>query len=99
MVVASRDRLQSFRPSKNQLFISTSQLKIFLYRRTIDGRWGMDRLFALVDSELHLDPRSRTLFVFFNRTRCLALDSSSESERADFSAAGFGDFLSSGTVR
>lgn len=31
---------------------------MFLYRNTIDGRWGMDRLFALVDSELHLDPRS-----------------------------------------
>jgi len=49
------------------MFISTSQIKIFLYRNTIDGRWGMDRLFALVDSELHLDPRSGTLFVFFNR--------------------------------
>lgn len=24
----------------------------------MDDRWGMDRLFALVDSELHLDPRS-----------------------------------------
>jgi transposase len=32
----------------------------------------MDRLFALVDSELHLDPRSGTLFVFFNRNRSLA---------------------------
>jgi transposase len=54
------------------MFISTSQIKIFLYRHTIDGRWGMDRLFALVDSELHLDPRSGTLFVFFNRNRSLA---------------------------
>jgi hypothetical protein len=56
------------------MFISTSQIKIFLYRHTIDGRWGMDRLFALVDSELHLDPRSGTLFVFFNRNRSLARD-------------------------
>jgi hypothetical protein len=54
------------------MFISTSQIKIFLYRHTIDERWGMDRLFALVDSELHLDPMFGTLFVFFNWNRSLA---------------------------
>ncbi len=54
------------------MFFSTRNIKVYLYTSTIDGRWGIDRLASLIDSELALDPRSGALFVFFNRTRTRA---------------------------
>lgn len=54
------------------MFFSTGNIKIYLYTKTIDGRWGMDRLSGLVNSELDLDPRSGALFVFFNKTKTRA---------------------------
>lgn len=54
------------------MFFSTTKIKIYLYAKTIDGRWGIDRLAHLAQSKLGLDPRSGSLFVFFNKSKTRA---------------------------
>ncbi|NRA68594.1 MAG: IS66 family insertion sequence element accessory protein TnpB [Pseudobacteriovorax sp.] len=54
------------------MFFSTTKIKIYLYTKTIDGHWGIDRLAHLAQSKLGLDPRSGSLFVFFNKSKTRA---------------------------
>jgi len=42
---------------------------VYLYRKPVDMRKGMDGLAALVVAEMKLDPMHRNLFVFTNRGR------------------------------
>ena len=50
------------------MFFSTKKIRIFLYTKKVDGRWGMDRLAHVVESRIGLEPRSGALFVFFNKS-------------------------------
>jgi len=48
---------------------SNSSLRVYIYSRPIDMRKQIDGLAAFVEQEMKLDPFSKSLFVFTNKSR------------------------------